>query len=563
MRLVGPPLQPPHVRTLNRALWGASHTPHGLYLVDARGTSDRFLPYAELHDEARTVAGALMTLGVQQGDRVAISLPTGHEFVVAFFGVLLAGAVPVPVSPPSTLGKTGERLRTIGTMLHAVSACLLVTHPSLLEPLTQAAAAAPSCRRCITVGELLASAEQAELDVEPSALGVIQFSSGSTSDPKPVALSHANLVAQLAALEQLIGRGGFGVSWLPMYHDMGLIGCLLSAIYQPGPLALMAPETFLTRPVTWLRAITRHRATISPAPNFAFRQCLMRVRDADLEGLDLSSWRFALNGAESVSASLLEQFSARFGAVGFDARSLHPAYGLAESSLAVTTTIGHAVHVLRVDAPTLGGCGRVEPPSGPVREIVSVGPPVPGAEVEVRCPEGQVLDEDRVGRIFTRSPSVMTGYFHNPGATAAALHDGWLDTGDLGFIHGGQLYISGRAKDIIIIRGANHSPQEFEDCLSEMAGLRSGFAAVAAGFVPSGSNDEELLVLAERGVDAPADLPLRIVSAILDRTGIKPHTVALVERGELPRTTSGKLRRAEAVRRYLSGDLRPVVARAA
>jgi acyl-CoA synthetase (AMP-forming)/AMP-acid ligase II len=560
MRLVGPTLQPPRVATINQALREAARSASGLHLIDAHG-SETHLPFARLHDNARRVAGSLAGLGVGPGQRVAVSLPTGHDFLVSFFGVLLAGAVPVPIAPPTTLCKTGERLRTIGTVLHAVSACLLVTSPALLPQLGQAAGRAPSCRRCVTAGELLSGSVRVELDADPDALGLIQLSSGSTSDPKPVALSHANLVSQLAALEQLTGRGGVGVSWLPMYHDMGLIGCLLSAVYQAGPLALMAPETFLTRPVTWLRAISRHRATISPAPNFAFRQCLTRVRDADLEGLDLSSWRHALNGAEAVSASLVEQFGARFAAVGFDPGAMHPAYGLAESSLAVTTTVGHRVRALRVDATALAEQGRVGPPHGKAREIVSVGRAVPGSQVEVRGPDGRALGEGRVGCIFTRGPSVMRGYFDNPAATADALQDGWLNTGDLGFISEQELFVSGRAKDVIIIRGANHSPHEFEDCLAELAGLRTGLAAVAAGFIPSGSNDEELLLLVERGVDPPPDLPRRIASVILDRTGIKPHTVAMLERGALPRTTSGKLRRAEALKRYLSGDLRPAVER--
>lgn len=562
MSLRGPALNPPRVPTIARALQEAARTAQGLYLVDARG-HDTFLPFAELDDDARRVAAALASRGVCRDDRVALSMPTSRDFLAVFFGAQYAGAVPVPVAPPSHLSKSDERLRTIGNMLRSVQARVLVTQPSLLDMLTEAALAEPGCR-CMLASDLTRGTDRLLLQPEADTIGVIQFSSGSTSDPKPVALLHRNLVAQVSALEQLMGVGGHGVSWLPMYHDMGLIGALLSAIYQAGPLALMTPEAFLTRPVQWLRAISRHKATVSPAPNFAFRQCLLRVRDADLDGLDLSSWRIALCGGEAVSPVVMQQFTERFAGVGFNPVAFRPAYGLAESSLAVTTTIGlPSVRLLGVDADVLATEGRAVEPRGTARELLSVGVAAPGAEVEIRGPGRQVLPDGVVGRICTRSPSVMAGYFRNAEATAASLQDGWLDTGDLGFTHDGELFICGRAKDVVIIRGSNHSPTEFEDCLNDLEGLRSGFAVIAAGFVPPGGTGEELLLLVERGVDAPDDLPRRIANAVLDKTGIKPHTVQVVERGELPRTTSGKLRRVEALRRYLAGELKLATERAA
>jgi acyl-CoA synthetase (AMP-forming)/AMP-acid ligase II len=283
------------------------------------------------------------------------------------------------------------------------------------------------------------------------------------------------------------------------------------------------------------------------------------VRDEELAGADLSSWRLALCGAEPVSPDSLDHFARRFERFGFDRRSLRPVYGLAEASLAVTFTPGgREVKTLRVDPVRLAASGEAVDGE---RAIVSVGTPVPGTDVEVRGPDGRVLGERRVGRIFVRGPSVMVEYFGQPEATAGALVDGWLDTGDLGFVAGGELHVSGREKSVIVIRGANHQPQEFEECLSGVESVRAG-CAVALGFVPDGEDGEQLLVLAERARDAgegaddvrAADAIRR---AILAQTGIRPHTVRLLAPGTIPRTSSGKLRRNEALRRFLAGELGP------
>jgi acyl-CoA synthetase (AMP-forming)/AMP-acid ligase II len=411
---------------------------------------------------------------------------------------------------------------------------------------------------CLTVDEVARVEEAHEVAVRPEALGLIQFSSGSTVDPKPVALTHGALMAQVAALEVAMplppGAPRVGVSWLPLYHDMGLIGCLLSALHYPGKLVLIPPEVFLARPALWLRALSRHRGYISPAPNFAYGLCLKRVKDSELEGADLSSWRHALNGAEPVSADTLRRFAQRFERWGFSARALRPVYGLSEASLAVTfPPEGRGPRALGVDPAVLAREARVE--DGP-RELVSVGAPVAGFEVEVRDALGTVLPERRVGRVYARGPSLMSGYFGDAEATARALSaDGWLDTGDLGFLADGELYLTGRAKDVVIIRGANHAPQAFEEPLQAVEGVRTG-CAVALGFTPEDGADEALLILAERaGPDAGAEVEERIRAAVVEATGVRPHTVRLLEPGTLPRTSSGKLRRAEALRRYLAGEL--------
>jgi acyl-CoA synthetase (AMP-forming)/AMP-acid ligase II len=303
---------------------------------------------------------------------------------------------------------------------------------------------------------------------------------------------------------------------------MGLIGCLLLAVVHPGPLTLLGPEVFLARPALWLRAISRKRANLSVAPNFAYGLCARRIRDEELEGVDLSSWRFALNGAEPVAPAVLRQFADRFARWGFDARALMPVYGLSEASLAVTfTPPGRGPRTL-----VRGG-----------RELASVGAPIPGVDLSV---DG--------GRVLVRGPSVMERYF---GAESSMLREGWLDTGDLGFIEGGELFVNGRAKELVILRGANHSPQEFEDALDGLAGVRAG-CAVAVG-VP-GEEGEELALLVEHA----APLEVEAVRArVVERTGIRPHAVHLLAPGTLPRTSSGKLRRGEALRQLLSGELRP------
>ena len=543
--------------TVNEALAAAARTSLGLVFVDASERETR-LSWAEVYQRARHTAAGLRRLGVAPGERVALLLPTSPGFMDAFFGTLLAGAVPVPLYPPVRLGRLEEYHRSTARMLEVSGAALVLTDGKVRLLLGASVAAARPRLGCHTVEEVARGDEDGEVPGSPEALALIQFSSGSTVDPKPVALRHSHLVAQLAALEAELpkpeDRAPVGVSWLPLYHDMGLIGCLLSAVYYPGGMVLIPPEVFLARPALWLRALSRHRAFVSPAPNFAYGLCLKRVKDADLEGVDLSGWRHALNGAEPVSVETLRRFSERFSRWGFQPGSLRPVYGMSEASLAVTfPPAGRGPRALGVDSRVLATERRVVDGS---REVVSVGRPVPGFEVCVRDELGHTLEERRVGRVFVRGPSVMAGYFGHPQATASALDaEGWLDTGDMGFEADGELFLTGRAKDLVIIRGANHAPQEFEECLEGVEGLRTG-CSVALGFTPEGEQDEALLILAEHAPGERGEgLEERVREAVLAGTGVRPHTVAVLEPGTLPRTSSGKLRRSEALRRYLAGEL--------
>jgi fatty-acyl-CoA synthase len=523
--LKGLPAPLPRHHTLQRALANAARGKLGLTFCDAQERETQ-LPYSELHLRASRTAGALRALGVAAGDRVAIVLPTGVSFMDAFFGALLAGAIPVPLYPPVRLGRLDEFHARTARMLQVCGARIVLSDARISRLLGVAVSRA---RPALGLHKLPLQGDPHEELGDAHDLALIQFSSGTTVDPKPVALTHSNVLHNVAAIESFIPENDAqaGVSWLPLYHDMGLIGCLLLAVHRPGPLTLLGPEVFLGRPALWLRAIARHKATISVAPNFAYGLCLRRIKDEEVRGLDLSSWHLALNGAEPVAPQVLRKFAERFAANGFDARALMPVYGLSEASLAVTfTPAGRGARTLQRGA----------------RELASVGTPLPGIDVKV--------DE---GRILMRGPSVMRGYFGDDEATSAVLRDGWLDTGDLGFTDGGELFVAGRAKDVIVLRGANHTPQEFEDALEGLEGVRPGCAAAVALHTNDG---EELAMLIELDGKALPGLAEAVSARVVERTGIKPLEVHLLAPGTLPRTSSGKLRRTEAARQLLEGELK-------
>jgi fatty-acyl-CoA synthase len=544
----------PKYKTLDEVLAAAAQTPTSLTFVNAN-EEDQRVPMTRVREKALSIAADLAARGVRKGDCVALVLPTCPAFVECFFGVMLAGGIPVPLYPPVRLGKFDEYHRKTAAMLQAVDAVLVVTDQRIRRFLGVAVEKAAPRLGCVVASDLGVE-EVVEVGLNPDDIAFIQFSSGTTHDPKPVALTHENLLYNLATIGNYLADAGMpapvGVSWLPLYHDMGLIGNLLSAFYVPGPLVLLPPELFVTRPGAWLRAISRHRATISAGPNFAFGLCVNRIRDDELDGVDLSSWRLCLNGAEAVSAAMQRQFSERFEPWGFDASSLTPCYGMAEASLAVAfKPAGTMFKTLAVENDTLASRGVVEPGS---KELVSVGVPLAGVEVEILDDQAQPVPPDRTGRIFVRSPSVMAGYFGRKDLTDEALHDGWLDTGDLGFVHDGELFVCGRHKDTVIIRGANHAPQDFEAALEGLPGVRTG-CAVAVGFVPEGEEEEALAMLVETTPDASPALASDVSSRVLERTSILPAHVELLAPGTLPRTSSGKMRRREARAQWQAGNL--------
>jgi fatty-acyl-CoA synthase len=543
------------------------HQPDGGIRFLDRAERDTWFGWAEVRERALAVCGGLRELGIGRGDCVALVLPTGIDFIDAFFGVLLAGAVPVPLYPPVRLGRMDEYLRRTARMLEVTRARLVLADTRVRLLLGKAVAAARPRLGCRTVEEV--RGQQGEtVRTDPSDLALIQFSSGTTVDPKPVALSHRALVAQTEIIRSFWrDEAGFrhtGVSWLPLYHDMGLIGCIIPALALDAAITLLGPELFVARPALWLRAISRWKASISPAPNFAYGLCLSRVSDADMEGVDLSGWRHALTGAESVTPSVARAFCERFARWGFRPEALTPVYGLSEAALAVTfSDLNRPFRSLRVDREGLSRQGvALEVDDG--REIVSVGTPVPGFRLEIRDEDGRVLPPGWVGRVWVRGPSVMDGYLNAPEATALALQHGWLDTGDLGFLHGGELYLTGRAKDVVILRGRNHAPDEIERAVEGLPGVRVG-CVVAASWLPEDSSGitagERLALFVETSRNATSAqveaLPEACRRAVLGATGLDVDEVVVLDPGTLPRTSSGKLRRQESLRLWLAGELTP------
>lgn len=549
--------------TLNSLLERAAAVPDtGLRLLD-RHLQAEWLPWSEIRDRAQGVAGRLRELGVCKRDRVALIYPTCGEFFDAFFGILAAGAVPVPMYPPVRLGRLDEFTGRTAAMLRAVGPRLVLADRRVKRLLGEAvAAAAPefgcSDLRSLPVGEA-GGAEVADLD-----LALVQFSSGTTVDPKPVALSHRAVVAQTVRLNGFWPDGNghvhSGASWLPLYHDMGLIGCVFPALERPAVLTLIPPEIFVARPAVWLQTISRYRATVSPAPNFAYGLCADKIRDEEMEGVDLSSWSVALNGAEPVAPQVLRKFQRRFARWGFRSQALTPVYGLSEASLAVTfSDVDRPFSSRRFDRDGLvEGRRAVESPDG--LEMVSLGRPLEGFSLRVVDGTHRDLPEGQVGKVLVSGPSLMVEYLGMEEATAAVLRNGWLDTGDLGFLVNGELFLTGREKEVLILRGRNHSPVEVEHALDAVEGVRTGCSA-AFSFLEEDRETESLVVVVEaRGDIAAAGYP-RIASAstraVRAATGLQPDHIEVAPPGTLPRTSSGKIRRREAMQQWRNGTLRP------
>lgn len=534
----------------------------GLRFLDRREEA-RWLSWPALLFRAREVAAGLQAVGIEPGQRVALVYPTGEDFFAAFFGVQLAGAVPAPLYPPVRLGRLSEYHRQTAAQIRAASAPLVLADGRVRRLLGETAAAVRPRLGVRTLEDLPAGAFT-PVTLAPDSLGLVQFSSGTTVDPKPVALSHHALMSQTHILNSFWPDDSTithsGVSWLPLYHDMGLIGCVFPAASRPAELTLIGPEIFVARPAVWLRALSRYRGTISPAPNFAYGLCVSRIRDEDLEGVDLSHWRVALNGAEPVSPEVARAFIRRFAPYGFRPEAMTPVYGLSEASLAVTFSgMREPFRSRRFDREQLASKSEArESPQGP--ELVSVGIPLPGFEIEVRDEGGAPFTPGKVGRVWVRGPSLMEGYLDRPEATARALHQGWLDTGDQGFLHAGELYLTGRAKDVILLKGRNYDPAGIEHALDDVPGVRTG-CVVAASWMPEGGASERLALFIETARGASevevGNLAELARKAVLREVGLGVDEVQILPPGTLPRTSSGKLRRGETVRRYQAGELTP------
>ncbi|HVO10568.1 MAG TPA: AMP-binding protein [Vicinamibacteria bacterium] len=555
------------VRTLSESLWRrASLEPERLHvhLRDEDG-GEQAVSYGRLWREAAAVAGGLLARGVRRGDTVALMLPTGLDFLRVFAGIQLARAVPVPIYPPLRLDRLEEFARRQSAILADAGVGLLVTVPRARPVVSLLSPSVPTLRAVLTADELAnQGAPVAVAQGEGPDLALIQYTSGSTGQPKGVQLTHDNLLANIRAIVEgvAISPTDVGVSWLPLYHDMGLIGSWLLCLHQGVPLTLLPPTAFLARPERWLWAIHQRAATLSPAPNFAYELCARRVPDRALEGLDLSSWRAAFNGAEPVSPATVERFVRRFGRCGFRREAMLPVYGLAENSVALAVPpLGRGPRIDRVSRDAFQRGGRADPAAEDdtsALQFVSAGRVLPEHELRVVDEAGADLPERAVGRLVFRGPSMTSGYHGQPQATAAiTLPGGWLDSGDLAYLADDEVYVCGRRKDLVIKGGRNLVPQEIEEAAAAVEGVRRG--CVAAFGVPSTTlGTEALVVVAEtraRDDAARQRLATGVTEAVAAAVGVPPDEVVLVPPGAVPKTSSGKLRRASARELYLDGRL--------
>ncbi len=543
--------------TLTEALDFAAQGPTGVNLYGMRGELTAALTYADLRARARDVAARLLAAGLQPNDRIGLLADTEIDFVILFFACQYARLTPVPLPLPTALGGREAYVEQIARMLGSAQAAAVFGTEGLLPWLAEAAAAA-GVPRAMRLADLPAAAG-AELPApSPDDPSYIQFSSGSTRNPAGVLCTHRALMANAMAITKHgleVTPADRAFSWLPLYHDMGLVGFLLSPLAAQMTVDLMPTGAFVRRPLLWLDLMSQNRATISYSPTFGYELCARRG-DGGREGLDLSAWRVAGCGGDMVRPAPLQGFAERYASAGFSDRAFVASYGMAEATLALTMAPpGQGLRFDAIDTDRMEREGRANPGSGVrTRSFVRCGPVLPAHELEVRDETGAALGERQVGRVFVRGPSLMQGYFGDVDATARVLSaDGWLDTGDLGYLVDGEIVPTGRVKDLILINGRNVWPQDLEwSAESEIERLRSGDVAA---FSIDGEASEQLVVLVQtRGGDATARQALSddVAALLRARHGLEAR-VELVGSHALPQTSSGKLSRAKAKALYLAG----------
>ena len=551
--------------TIGEALDYAAQGRRGLNFHDARGSLKRAYSFSELRDDALVVSRRFIALGIKPGDRVALVAETGPEFAAAFFGAVYAGAWPVPLPLPTSFGGREAYVEQLAVQLKSSDPALFLYPPELAEFCTHAGGHAGVTARSWDTLEAIRPAPGDLPSADPDDIAYLQYSSGSTRFPHGVAVTHRALLHNLHS-------HGFGlevidtdrvISWLPWYHDMGLVGCFLSPIAIQLSVDYLKTEDFARRPLAWLDMITRNPGTsVSYSPTFGYDICSRRMSSQTRaeDRFDLSRWRIAGNGADMIRPEVMQAFVDSFDAAGFKASAFCPSYGLAEATLAVSLMPpGEGIRLELVEENELsGGAPKDRDRPRRYRAVVNCGKPVAGMKIEIRGDGGEVLPDRGIGKVFVRGGSVMHSYFRDEESTRACLSgDGWLDTGDMGYLSNGYIFIVGRAKDMIIINGRNHWPQDIEWAVEQLPGFKSGDIAAFAITGPSGEETPAVLVHCrvsdnvERG---------RLRDEIRERvraiTGITP-VVELVPPRTLPRTSSGKLSRTKARNLYLSGEIQP------
>ncbi len=555
---------PDQASTLIEVLeWHVARHPDRPHIVLQDDTGqEQTVTYAELSESARTIAAGLLERGLEPGHAVAIMLPTSTEYFFSFLGIQLAGGIPVPIYPPARASQIEDHLRRHAGILSNALVEMLITVPQakpialLLKP--QVA----TLKSVVTPAELVKSGRLATAHRPKSQdIAMLQYTSGSTGNPKGVIITHDNLLSNIRAMAQVlrVTPNDVFVSWLPLYHDMGLIGAWMGSLTYGVKYPVMSPLTFLARPERWLWAIHRHGGTLSGGPNFCYELCLRRVKDADVRGLDLSSWRFAFNGAEPVSPDTIVAFTKCFARWGFKAEAMAPVYGLAEATLGIALSPpGRSPKLDRVERDTIAKSGRAVPVADEHAHaitFVACGPPLPGHQIRVVDATGSELSEREEGHLEFCGPSATSGYYRNPEETRLLLHDGWLDTGDYGYIAEGEVYVTGRVKDIIIRAGRNIYPYELEEAIGGLEGIRKGCVAVF-GTRDARSGTERVVVLAETRETDPGrrdSLRTRISELAVSLIGMPVDEIVLAPPYSVLKTSSGKIRHAASRDAYERG----------
>jgi acyl-CoA synthetase (AMP-forming)/AMP-acid ligase II len=523
------------LRTLHQALDAAARSAAGYCFSTA--DDERWRSYASMREQALRMARSLRDAGIRPRDLVALILPDAEPFLAALLGTSLSGATPASFAPPSTTVGLPRYVERMQHILRASGARAIVTTARVAAAI--AAHPSPHVPLVLVVDELDGAGCEPDFAATLEDIALVQFTSGSTASPKAVTLTHGNLAANIDAFGGsggiAISRDDIGVSWLPLSHDMGLVGMALGALYAARPCVLLPPHEFVKRPVEWLRAITRHRGTVSFAPNFAYELCARRIND--VAELNLSSWRVAGCGAEPIHAATLAAFAAKFSGAGFRDTSYVPCYGLAEHVLAVT--LAERGRRPRVEYVAADGLlkERVAVPAvdgGRTVALVSCGRALPGHQLRIVADDGRALPERHVGEIQLAGPSLMAGYHNEPALNAETIRDGWLRTGDLGYLAGDELFVCGRAKDVVIVHGRKYQPEDLEWAVEHAGGVRPGRAVAFAS--------------TRDGVDN--------VVVVVDLFGLVVEDVVVVRSGTIGRTTSGKVQRWATRERYERGELR-------
>ncbi|HVH45515.1 MAG TPA: fatty acyl-AMP ligase [Labilithrix sp.] len=552
--------------TLSEALRQLSdRTERGFVFVRPDGT-ERFCSFREIGIEAERRAADLHARGLVKGDRLAIAVPDPDEFVLSFLGAVMGGIVPVPISPQLSFKNIESYHDTVAHIANASGASLLLTTATTRQYVDPIVPRAPKLRGVVTVDEL-GKVDHGKLDVkiDPTDLAFLQFTSGSTSRPKGVMVSHRNLAwnSESFMIHGLAKDSSFdkGVTWLPLFHDMGLIGFVVGTIFTDIPVVFLPTASFVRNPRIWLDKIHQHRGTITYAPNFAYALVTKRLKEKDVAGLDLSCLHRAGCGAEPIQAKTLRDFATKLAPAKFDPKAFLPSYGMAEATLAITFVprmTGVRSDVIEKKSLERGDAkpaSSIEDDDS--QELVNCGRPFPEHHVAVVDDAGNRLGDRQVGQIVTRGPSVSAGYYQEAELTAEAFKKGpdgetWLFTGDLGYMVDGEVFICGRLKDMIIVRGRNFYPNDLEWVVSELPSVRRG-NVVAFGVDVDG--EEQLVVAAEAFQSDAEALKQTIAQAILANFSLATHDVVIVPQGTLPRTSSGKPQRRKTRQLYLDGTL--------